>query len=385
MVTILSKVFIRGKGGNVRKAYGTMCSILGIALNVLLFAGKYFAGVASGSIAITADAFNNLSDAGSSFITLVGFRFAGKEPDPEHPFGHGRFEYISGFVVSIAIIIMGVELVRSSAFKIFKPEPVETDILTIIILLVSIGVKIYMCVYNRRIGRKINSAAMKATSLDSLSDAAATTVVLISVLIMRFFNRNVDGFCGMAVAFFILYAGYRAAKDTIGPLLGNPPDEEFVEEIERIVKSHELVSGIHDLVVHDYGPGRVMISLHAEVPGDGDIFTLHDEIDTIERELKSKLGCEAVIHMDPIERDNETVTALRDKMAEYARDICPEMTIHDFRMVQGAKRTNLIFDVVAPYSYKGTREQLVAQLQSCATRLDENYYVVVNVDQAYVR
>ncbi|MGN1187790.1 MAG: cation diffusion facilitator family transporter [Lachnospiraceae bacterium] len=385
MVTLLSRIFIKDNTGDVRKAYGTLCSVLGIVLNILLFAGKYIAGVISSSIAIMADAFNNLSDAGSSFITLVGFRFAGKKPDPEHPFGHGRFEYISGFIVSIAIIVMGLELGHSSIDKIIHPEPVDTSIVAIGILVVSVAVKIYMCIYNRVIGKKIDSAAMKATSADSLSDSVATTVVLLSVLIMRFAGLNVDGICGVAVACFILYAGYGAAKDTISPLLGKAPDEEFVKSIEQIVMSHETVSGIHDLVVHDYGPGRVMISLHAEVPGNGDIFELHEVIDTIERELKDTLGCEAVIHMDPVEKDNEEVQHMREQMAERVEAICDGMTLHDFRVVHGKERTNLIFDVVVPFAYKGTKEELLEKLEKAASEIDSTYHVVVEFDQAYVR
>lgn len=385
MVTLLSRIFIKDGEGDTRKAYGSLCSILGIVLNILLFAGKYAVGVISGSIAITADAFNNLSDAGSSFITLVGFRFAGKKPDLEHPFGHGRFEYISGFVVSVIIIVMGLELGHSSIIKIIKPEAVDTSIAAIIVLLASIGVKIYMYAYNRHIGNKIDSAAMKATAVDSLSDTVTTTVVLISVLLCRFFNINIDGICGVVVACFILYAGYGAAKDTISPLLGKAPDENFVQEIEDTVMAHPHVLGIHDLVVHDYGPGRVMISLHAEVPGDGDIYELHEEIDNIEREIRSSLGCEAVIHMDPIDRNNGELKHIKACMTEKVFNIDPSMSIHDFRMVRGKERINLIFDVVVPYGYKGTKEELINKLQQAATELDERYHVIVDIDRAYVR
>lgn len=385
MISILSRIFIRGKEGSAkRKAYGTLCSIVGILLNVFLFAGKYFAGLISGSVAITADAFNNLSDAGSSFITLVGFLFAGKKPDPDHPFGHGRFEYISGFVVSIAILLMGFELLRSSVDKIIHPEPVDTSTLTMVILLVSIAVKLYMAFYNRSVGRKIGSAAMEATAIDSLSDSIATTVVLLAMLVMRFAGINIDGMCGVLVAVFILYAGIRAAKETLDPLMGLAPDKEFVEQVEQIVMSHDLVKGIHDLVVHDYGPGRRMISLHAEVPGDHDIFEIHDLIDRIERELDEKLVCEAVIHMDPIETDNEEVARMRDLVAGQVRLIDDRMTIHDFRMVTGNTHTNLIFDAVAPYDLKMSTEQVKSKIEELVQDLEGNYYAVVHIDQSYI-
>ncbi len=388
MISLLSKIFIKEEGRmtkQVRKAYGSLCSIVGICLNVLLFGIKYFAGSVSGSIAITADAFNNLSDAGSSFITLIGFWYAGKKPDLEHPFGHGRFEYVSGFVVSIAILFMGAELAKSSVEKIIHPEDIDTGNLAMAILVISIVIKIYMAFYNKKIGKKIGSAAMEATSLDSLSDTIATTVVLFSMLVMRFTGINIDGICGVLVAIFILYAGYSAAKDTISPLLGKVPEPELVEQIEQIVMSHEEILGTHDLIVHDYGPGRLMISLHAEVPGNGDIFVLHDEIDLIERELKEKLGCEAVIHMDPIELDNELAKEIGKKLAEQLKEIEETITIHDFRMVSGPTHTTLIFDVVVPYSIKLTDEEVTEQVQAQVQKLDPSYIAVVNIDKAYVK
>lgn len=385
MITILSNIFIKGKEDSAkRKAYGTLCSIVGILLNVCLFAGKYFAGVISGSVAITADAFNNLSDAGSSFITLVGFLFAGKKPDPDHPFGHGRFEYISGFVVSMAILLMGLELLKSSVGKIVHPQPVDTSILAMGILVVSILVKMYMAFYNHSIGKKIDSAAMKATATDSLSDTIATTVVLIAMLVMRFAGINIDGICGVFVALFILYAGYSAAKDTLDPLLGLAPDKEFVKQIEDIVLAHEEVKGIHDMMVHDYGPGRRLVSLHAEVPGDHDIFEIHDVIDRIERELNEKLSCEAVIHMDPIETNNEEVAKMKRIMEEKVKAIHAEMTIHDFRMVSGPTHTNLIFDAVMPYGMKMTKAEVRQKIEDIVENMEGNYFAVVQIDQSYV-
>ena len=389
MVEFIGSYFVKKKGAEdsplkTRQIYGTVCSIVGILLNVCLFVGKYFAGAISGSIAIMADAVNNLSDAGSSFITLVGFRFAGKKADVDHPFGHGRFEYISGFVVSMAIIMMGFELIKSSISKIMHPAKIDTGIVSMIILIVSILVKLYMAYMNRSIGKKINSSAMKATAVDSLSDACATFFVLVSMVVIKLSGVNIDGYVGVLVSLFIFYAGYNAAKDTIDPLLGKNPEPEFVEAVKNIVMSHENIVGIHDMVVHDYGPGRVMVSLHAEVPGDGDIFELHDAIDHIERELTEELGCSAVIHMDPIETNNEVINALKEKVNEGVVLLIEGASIHDFRMVQGPTHTNLIFDVVVPYSVKESDEQVKEKISKMVKIIDETYFTVINIDRLYI-
>lgn len=385
MITVLAKLFVKEKESEkMRKSYGTLCSIVGILLNILLFVGKYFAGVISGSVAITADAFNNLSDAGSSFITMIGFVFAGKKPDPDHPFGHGRFEYVSGFIVSMAILFMGYELLKSSIDKILHPQAVDTSSISIIILLISIGVKIYMAFYNFRIGKQIDSTAMKATAIDSLSDTVATTVVLIAMIVMRYSQIHIDGVCGVVVALFIIYAGFGAAKDTMDPLLGQAPDREFVEKIESIVMSYDEVCGIHDLMVHDYGPGRCIISLHAEVPGNLDIFYIHDVIDCIEVRLREEMLCEAVIHMDPIETDNEEIKKIRKQVEKLVCQISEEMTIHDFRMVSGPSHTNLIFDAVLPYNLKMTEKEVKDKIEELIEGMDGNYFAIVKIDQSYI-
>lgn len=388
MIGWLTKHLIKNsedvKNPEVRRMYGTLCSMMGIGLNVCLFLGKYLAGVLSGSIAVMADAFNNLSDAGSSLITLIGFKFAGMKPDKEHPFGHGRIEYLSGLAVAAAIVLMGFELAKSSLEKIFHPTPVEANLLSIGILVVSVAVKLYMSSYNKKIGTKIDSAAMRATAADSLSDATATSVVLLVILVQKFAGVNVDGWCGILVAGFILFAGYNAAKDTLSPLLGQAPEPEFIEEIHRITLAHPEIVGIHDLVVHDYGPGRQMISLHGEVPGNGDIFALHDVIDQVEKELKEQLGCDAVIHMDPIETDNAAITQMRGEVAKLVAEIHEEITIHDFRMVTGPTHTNLIFDAVVPYQLKMTDQEAVAAIQKRISERWSNYFAVVSIDHSYV-
>ena len=388
MVTILSKLFVENysdyKDTKVRRAYGMLCSILGIFLNILLFIFKYIAGYLSGSISIIADAFNNLSDAGSSLITLIGFKFAGMKEDEEHPFGHGRIEYISGFIVSIVVILMGIELGKSSIGKIINPEKVESSLLTIVILIISVCVKLYMTVYNKRIGKKIESTAMKATSLDSLSDSVATIVVLLSILFMKITKINIDGYAGVLVAIFILYTGYNAAKETVSPLLGMKPDPELVENIEKIVLSHEEIVGIHDLIIHDYGPGRRIISLHGEVRGDGDIFELHDAIDVIENQLLSELDCEAVIHMDPIEVDNEVINKTKEEVAKLVKLVDNRITIHDFRMVQGKTHTNIIFDALIPSNYKQSNEFVKKQLEDLIKAEYTDYCPVIKIDKSYV-
>lgn len=388
MIKFLIKRFIKDsdniKDPAVRRMYGSLCSSVGIGLNICLFIGKYLAGVLSGSIAIMADAFNNLSDAGSSLITLIGFKFAGMKPDAEHPFGHGRIEYISGLAVSAAIILMGVELAKSSVSKILNPTPVEMNALAIVILVVSVCVKFYMCSYNRFVGRQIDSAAMKATATDSLSDAVATSVVLLAMLVLKFTGVNVDGWCGAMVALFILYAGYSAAKDTLSPLLGQPPEEELINQIRDIALSHSEIVGIHDLVVHDYGPGRLMISFHGEVPGDGNIFELHDVIDQAEKELKEKLGCDAVIHMDPIATNDDEVKSVRQCVAELVKEINGDLSIHDFRMVKGPTHTNLIFDVVVPFQLKLSDREVAEEITRRVREKWENYYAVIEIDHSYV-
>lgn len=387
MVSILAGLFIKNKedvkNPQVRQKYGILCGVVGILLNILLFAGKFLAGTLSKSISITADAFNNLSDAGSSAITLVGFRMSGAEPDVDHPFGHGRIEYISGLIVSGAILIMAFELIKSSVEKIIHPEPVAFSMLAVVILLVSIGVKLYMASYNRSVGRKIESAAMRATATDSLSDSCATTVVLIAAVVGKLTGLQIDGYCGVLVGIFIFYAGISAARDTLNPLLGQPPESEFVEQIEELVMKHSEIRGIHDLVVHDYGPGRMMISLHAEVPAEGDILRLHDVVDNIEHELRSELKCEAVIHMDPVVTGDEQVNRLKKQMEEVLREIDAKISMHDFRVVMGPTHTNLIFDIVVPFGYKVRDEALVEMIQEKTREaLGENHFVVIQVDKA---
>ena len=389
MISFLAKCFIKNCADvtdpAVRQAYGVLCGVVGICFNVLLFALKLLAGTLSGSIAVTADAFNNLSDAGASIVTLLGFKLAGQRPDPEHPFGHGRLEYVSGLIVSMVILLMGVELAKSAVEKILHPEAVEFTLLTGGILLASILVKLYMFLYNRAVGKRIHSAAMEATAMDSLSDCAATAAVLAATLVGHFTSLRIDGWCGIVVAGLVLLAGVRAAKDTISPLLGQPPAPEFVQQIEGIVMATPHVQGIHDLVVHDYGPGRVMISLHAEVPAHGDIMALHDEIDNAEQRLRRELGCEAIIHMDPIVTDDKLTTETREKVARLVRGIDETISIHDFRMVTGPTHTNIIFDAVVPFRFRLSDREVEREIMTAVKRLDSSYFAVVQIDRDYTK
>jgi cation diffusion facilitator family transporter len=344
---------------------------------------KFLAGTISGSIAITADAFNNLSDAGSSVVTTLGFQLAGQKPDSDHPFGHGLIEYLSGLAVSMLIFLMGFELAKTSVEKIRNPVPVEFSALVAVILCASIGVKLYMSFYNRRLGKKLNSSAMLATAADSLSDCISTAAVLIATLVGHFSGLMIDGWMGILVAVFILWSGFNAARDTINPLLGVPPTKEFVEEIRDLVMSHPQVVGIHDLIVHDYGPGRLMISLHAEVSARGDILVIHDEIDNVEKELREKLGCHAVIHMDPIVVDDAVTNEAKKKIATLIHCIDDEIHIHDFRMVVGNTHTNVIFDAVVPHGFRLTDSEVETKIQTAVRTLDGNYYAIVQVERSY--
>lgn len=388
MIRILTNIFIKDhentENAGVRRAYGVLCGAFGVFLNIVLFAIKFTAGFISGSVAITADAFNNLSDAGSSVVTMVGFKMAGQKPDPEHPFGHGRIEYITGLVVSMIIILMGFELLKSSIDKIRNPEPPSLTPMVAIILIVSIIVKLYMYYYNTVISKKISSSAMKATALDSFTDSIATLVVLACALIGHYTGHVLDGWCGLAVSAFVLYAGLSSAKDTIDPLLGSKPSKEYVDAIEKFVTSYEDVIGIHDLVVHDYGPGRIMISLHAEVPADRNILDVHDTIDNIERRINETLGCSCVIHMDPVVVNDDATDRMKRLCLLIAKSVDEDFTIHDFRMVKGPSHTNLIFDVVAPYDCKLSEDEIRNTICAKVESLPGNHYAVIEIDRPYV-
>lgn len=388
MTDFLIKTFIQDSeqvhDPAVRERYGVLSGVVGILLNLLLSAGKLCAGVLSASISITADAFNNLSDAGSSVVTLVGFKLAGQKADDGHPFGHGRLEYLTGLLVSLVILLVGLELGKSSIEKILHPEPVSFSVVSVIILAISILVKLWMCLFNRRLGRRIGSAAMAATAADSLSDVAATSAVLAGTLVGRMTGLAIDGWVGALVAVFILRAGWGAAKDTINPLLGQNPDPELVRNIQTTVLSHPQVTGMHDLIIHDYGPGRSMMSFHAEVPIDSDIMEAHDVIDHIERELKDRFGIETSVHMDPIATNDEQVNRVRAQVAALVQVIDPAMTIHDFRMTRGPLHTNLIFDVVVPHKCPLSDGEVAARIEKAVKTLDDHYFVVLQLDRSYV-
>lgn len=388
MVDFLVKTFISRpddwEDPEIRQRYGLLTGGVGICLNLLLSLGKFLAGLITGSIAITADAFNNLSDAGSSVVTLVGFHMAAKKADDDHPFGHGRMEYISGLIVAAAILLVGVELAKSSLEKILHPEDITLSWVSVGILCAAILVKLWMFYFNRTLGKRIDSAAMCATAADSLSDVAATSAVLLGTLVGGFTGLHIDGWVGILVAVFILRAGWGAAKDTLDPLLGQSPDPTLVHAIEKTVMAHELVTGIHDLIIHDYGPGRSMLSLHAEVPMDADMLAVHDVIDDIERELKEKFHIEAVIHMDPIATKDPRTNEMKTRVAGLVREIDPDMTIHDFRMTQGPHHQNLIFDVVVPHSCDLTDDEVKARIAGRMGELPGGpYFAVVSVDRSY--
>ena len=368
----------------VRERYGILSGGVGIFLNLLLSVGKMLAGLLTGSIAVTADAFNNLSDAGSSVVTLVGFKLAGQKADDGHPFGHGRIEYLAGLLVSLLILMVGVELGKSSIEKIIHPEEVAFSLLSVGILAASILVKLWMCLFNRKLGKRIGSAAMEATATDSLSDVVATSAVLAGTLVGGLTGVSIDGWIGVVVAVFILRAGWGAAKDTVDPLLGSAPDPALVKGIQELVMSHKQVVGMHDLVIHDYGPGRRMCSFHAEVPQNADIMEAHDAIDHIEREILEKYGVETTAHMDPIVTEDEDVNRLREQVRLLVKEVDGEMTIHDFRVTRGPQHTYLIFDVLVPRRCKLSDEEIVGQITRRIRELDPSYYAVLQLDRAYV-
>lgn len=387
MTKLLMKLFLPAGGDpkdpEVRKKYGTLSGTTGIVLNVLLFLGKLFSGLITGSIAVVADAVNNLSDAASSVMTLVGFRMAGQEADEDHPFGHGRIEYITGLIVAMAILLMGLEIGKSSVEKIFRPEELSFSWLAVGILVAAIGVKLWMYFFNRTLGRSIQSAAMEATAADSLSDAVSTSVVLLATLVGHFTQLRIDGFAGLLVAVFIFKTGLDAAKETLDPLLGRPMDPELAQEIDKLALEHPYILGIHDLVYHDYGPGRAMMSFHAEVPADADFLDVHDMIDHIEREMKKKHHIETVIHMDPVVNDERT-RDLREQVAQLAKTLDPSITIHDFRITAGPRHVNMIFDMVVPFGFRLSDVQVKEEMEKLVRGLSENYYTVIQVDHSYV-
>lgn len=387
MTNFLIKHFIPNasdvKSPAVRQRYGVVSGVVGILCNALLCTAKIAAGLLTGAVSIVADGINNLSDGGSCVVSLLGFKMAGKPADDKHPFGHGRIEYVAGLIVSFIIVLMGVELAKTSLDKIFHPEEISFSWITPAVLGISILVKLWMCFFNWKMGDKIDSAVLRATAMDSLSDVAATSAVLAGFVIGYWARVNLDGYLGVLVALFILYTGVSTAKGTLDLLLGEAPDPEFVNQIQQEVLSYPEIIGVHDLIVHNYGPGHSVVSLHAEVPCDVDILKIHDTIDNAERDLKKKFDCEVVIHMDPIITDDKETNEIHQKLSSIVRLLDSRVTIHDFRMVKGPTHTNLIFDIVVPHQFRLTDDQVVESLRQAVKALDARYEIVVNVDKAY--
>ena len=387
MTNFLIKHFIPNasdvKSPAVRQRYGVVSGVVGILCNALLCTAKIAAGLLTGAVSIVADGINNLSDGGSCVVSLLGFKMAGKPADDKHPFGHGRIEYVAGLIVSFIIVLMGVELAKTSLDKIFHPEEIIFSWITPAVLGIAILLKLWLCFFNRKMGDKIDSAVLRATAMDSLSDVAATSAVLAGFVIGYWARVNLDGYLGVLVALFILYTGVSTAKGTLDLLLGEAPDPEFVKQMQQEVLSYPEIIGVHDLIVHNYGPGHSVVSLHAEVPCDVDILKIHDTIDNAERDLKKKFDCEVVIHMDPIITDDKETNEIHQKLSSIVRLLDSRVTIHDFRMVKGPTHTNLIFDIVVPHQFRLTDDQVVESLRQAVKALDARYEIVVNVDKAY--
>ena len=367
---------------DVRERYGTLAAAVGILSNIFLCIIKGLIGLFSGSIAVTADAVNNLSDAGSSVITLLAFKIAGKPADEEHPYGHARMEYISGMAVSFIIILLGLELMGSSFEKILHPEEVGVSALTYLVLIVSIAVKLWQGMFNRNLGKRISSEALQATAADSLNDVFSTGAVLLSTLVYQSTAIPIDGWVGMLVAIFITVSGVKLIMETGSPLLGQAPDPQMVRELEEKITAYDGVIGIHDLQVHNYGPGRVFATVHAEVPANRDILVSHDIIDNIEREVGHEMNLSLVIHMDPVVTDDERLNQLHAQVQQIVAGIDSNLSMHDFRAVFGPTHTNLVFDVVVPPGFSLSDSELSRRIEQQVQTLG-SYFCVITVDHNY--
>jgi len=388
MTNFIIRKFIKNyedvKDATVREAYGRLGSIVGIIANVVLSVSKISIGSLFNSISITADGVNNLSDASSSVITLIGFKLAGKPADKDHPFGHARFEYIAGLIVAFAILLLGTELIKSSFNKIVNPEVLDYGISMIIVLIFSIIVKVWLSKFNGILGDKISSSTIKATSMDARNDVIATSAVLVSVIISKFTGFQIDGYMGVLVALFIIYSGVNILKDIMNPILGELPDPEFISEIENKILSYEGILNIHDLVVHNYGPSRYFATVHAEVDAKQDILVCHDMIDNIERDFAEDSDINLVIHLDPIVTDDKEINHLKNLTHKIIKNIDNKLSMHDFRVVKGTTHTNLIFDVVVPVDLEINTKELVYKIEKSIKEENESYYAVITIDKNYV-
>lgn len=387
MISWMIRHFIKDwentSNSKVRERYGVLAGAVGIASNGFLFLIKFLTGLLLGSISIMADAVNNLSDAGSSVITLIGFKISGKPADNEHPYGHARMEYICGLIVSFIIVFLGLQLIGSSFDKILHPVTVEVNAVMLFVLVVSIGVKLWQGMFNRTLGKKIDSAALQATAADSLNDVYATSAVLISALLMKFTGLRLDGWMGLAVAIFITVSGFKLVMETVNPLLGMAPDQGMVQAIQNKIMSYDGVIGIHDLVIHNYGPERCFASVHAEVPAKQDILISHDIIDNIERDFCENMNIHLVIHLDPVVNDNEEINQLREMVSEIVKGISREISMHDFRVVFGTTHTNLVFDVAVPPEFQFSDQDLCKEITKQVKQHDQTLFTVITVDRNY--
>ena len=387
MTKLLIRLFIRNaentEDATVRTHYGLLGRAVGIFCNLALFSLKLVLGMLSGSIAVTADAFNNLSDAGSSVVGFVGIKLSSKPADAKHPFGHGRIEYLSALFVALIIMVLAVELGISSFEKILSPEPLHFNAWVLVGLLLSVGVKLWMSLFNRGIGKRIHSSVLMATGRDALNDVISTGATIVSLLISAIFNITVDGYIGLLVACFVLYSGFSIIKDSISPLLGEAPDPESVKAIEKELLSNEYILGIHDLVMHNYGPGRCFASVHAEVPADSDIVKVHEAIDCMELKIQKEMNILITIHMDPLGTSDERTEAMRLDARSAVKALDPRMDLHDFRMVDGENRITLLFDVAVPPDYKGSQEELSQLLNRSLAEMNSKYHAVIHMDYRY--
>ena len=388
MFKLIVKLFVKDyknhKNPVVREKYGLLSSIVGIIVNIILSLSKLVIGSLTSSISITADAINNLSDAGSCIVTLVGFKMAGMKPDKEHPFGHGRIEYIAALIVGFIVELMGFELIKSSVEKIKNPEELTFSIPAVIVLLISIFGKLWLALFNRYLGKTISSPALSAVVTDSLSDICATAFTLLALILSRYTSLPLDGFFGIIVALFIMYSGYGILKETIGIILGVPPSGELVDKIVELIKSHDSVIDIHDLVIHSYGENRLFGSVHVEVPADFDILEAHDNMDHIEKEILEKFGINMVVHLDPLVVNDERIKVLKDLTYGTIKNFDERLSLHDFRVVEGPTHTNFIFDLVIPFDYKLSAEELKEKIAELMKEHNKNYFVVITVEYSYV-